>query len=75
MRQPGKGKADAVFNGFDAAHGDVLMILDADLTMPPEQLPKFWQAIRSGKGEFVQRLPSRLSYGRRCDALPQSNRQ
>ncbi len=44
MRQPGKGKADAVFTAFDAARGDVLMILDADLTMPPEQLPKFWQA-------------------------------
>jgi SAM-dependent methyltransferase len=41
MRQPGMGKGDAVFAGFDAARGDVLMILDADLTMPPEQLPKF----------------------------------
>ena len=53
MTQPGKGKADAVFAGFDAARGDVLMILDADLTMPPEQLPKFWRAIASGKGEFI----------------------
>lgn len=53
LRQPGKGKADAVYTGFDAAAGEVLMILDADLTMPPEQLPKFWQALHSGKGEFV----------------------
>ena len=53
MSQPGKGKADAVFAGFAAARGDVLMILDADLTMPPEQLPKFWRAITSGKGEFI----------------------
>jgi SAM-dependent methyltransferase len=53
MTQPGKGKADAVFAGFDAARGDVLMILDADLTMPPEQLPKFWRSIASGKGEFI----------------------
>jgi len=53
LQQPGKGKADAVYAGFDIAKGDVLMILDADLTMPPEQLPKFWQAIASGKGEFV----------------------
>ena len=53
MHQPGKGKADAVYTGFDAASGDVLMILDADLTMPPEQLPKFWEAIHSGKGEFI----------------------
>lgn len=60
MRQPGKGKGDAVFAAFDAARGDVLIILDADLTMPPEQLPKFWEAIRSGKGEFVN--GSRLVY-------------
>ena len=53
MTQPGKGKADAVFAGFDAARGDVLMILDADLTMPPEQLSKFWRSIASGKGEFI----------------------
>jgi SAM-dependent methyltransferase len=53
LRQPGKGKADAVYTGFDAATGDVLMILDADLTVPPEQLPKFWEAIVSGKGEFI----------------------
>ena len=60
MRQPGKGKADAVFAGFNAARGDVLMILDADLTMPPEQLSKFWNAIYSGKAEFVN--GSRLVY-------------
>ena len=60
MRQPGKGKADAVFTAFDAARGDVLMILDADLTMPPEQLPKFWEVMRSGRGEFVN--GSRLVY-------------
>jgi SAM-dependent methyltransferase len=53
LHQPGKGKADAVYTGFDVAKGDVLMILDADLTVPPEQLPKFWQAVESGKGEFV----------------------
>ena len=60
MTQPGKGKADAVFAGFDAARGDVLMILDADLTMPPEQLSKFWRSIASGKGEFIN--GSRLVY-------------
>jgi SAM-dependent methyltransferase len=60
MRQPGDGKADAVFAALDSARGDVLMILDADLTVPPEQLPKFWQAIASGKGEFVN--GSRLVY-------------
>lgn len=60
MVQPGKGKADAVFTAFDVARGDVLMILDADLTMPPEQLPKFWEAMTSGKGEFIN--GSRLVY-------------
>ncbi len=51
--QPGKGKADAVRTGFAQATGDVLMILDADLTSPPEDLPKFYDAIASGKGEFI----------------------
>ncbi|PIS99411.1 glycosyl transferase [Bradyrhizobium nitroreducens] len=60
MKQPGKGKADAVFAAFDVARGDVLMILDADLTMPPEQLCKFYEALRSGKGEFIN--GSRLVY-------------
>ena len=59
-KQPGKGKADAVFYAFDRARGDVLMILDADLTMPPEQLPKYWSAISSGSAEFVN--GSRLIY-------------
>jgi SAM-dependent methyltransferase len=53
LRQDGVGKADAVFKGFDHARGDVLMILDADLTVPPEQLAKFWEAMASGKGEYV----------------------
>lgn len=53
MRQPGKGKGDAVHAGFAQARGDVLMILDADLTVPPESLPKFYEAVRSGKGEFI----------------------
>jgi SAM-dependent methyltransferase len=60
VRQAGKGKADAVFAGFEMARGDVLIILDADLTMPPEQVAKFWDAIRSGKGEFIN--GSRLVY-------------
>jgi SAM-dependent methyltransferase len=67
MRQPGKGKGDAVFAAFDAARGDVLMILDADLTMPPEQLPKFFEAIRSAKGEFVN--GSRLVYPMEDEAM------
>jgi len=53
MRQKGAGKGDAVRIGFAAASGDVLMILDADLTVPPEDLPRFYDALRSGKGEFI----------------------
>lgn len=53
FKQPGKGKGDAVRKGFQEATGEVLMILDADLTVPPEDLPRFYAAWRSGKAEFV----------------------
>ena len=53
MQQPGRGKGDAVRLGFSAATGDILMILDADLTMPPEELPKFYEVIASGRAEFA----------------------
>ena len=59
-RQDGKGKGDAVRKGFAMARGEVLMILDADLTVPPEALPKFYNALISGKGEFIN--GSRLVY-------------
>ncbi len=52
-QQTGKGKADAVRLGFEKATGDVLMILDADLTVRPEDLPRFYEALASGKGEFI----------------------
>ncbi len=60
LRQTGKGKGNAVREGFSAAAGELLMILDADLTMPPEELPKFHDAIASGKAEFAN--GSRLVY-------------
>jgi SAM-dependent methyltransferase len=53
FQQTGKGKGDAVRAGFAAATGDILMILDADLTMPPEELPKFHDVIASGRAEFA----------------------
>ena len=53
LRQNGIGKGDAVRLGFEAASGDVLMILDADLTVPPETLPRFYEALVSGRGEFI----------------------
>jgi hypothetical protein len=52
-RQQGIGKGDAVRLGFEKSTGDVLMILDADLTVPPEDLPRFHEALVSGKGEFI----------------------
>jgi len=65
--QDGKGKGDAVRKGFAHATGEILMILDADLTMPPEDLPKFYEAIASGKGEFIN--GSRLVYPMEKEAM------
>lgn len=67
FQQPGKGKADAVWKGFDNARGDILMILDADLTVRPEDIPKFYRAIASGKGEFVN--GTRMVYPMESDAM------
>jgi ubiquinone/menaquinone biosynthesis C-methylase UbiE len=53
VRQTGKGKGNAVREGFDKATGDILMILDADLTMPPEELPKYYAVLASGRAEFA----------------------
>lgn len=53
LKQTGIGKGDAVRLGFSSASGEILMILDADLTVPPEHLPRFYHALISGKGEFV----------------------
>ena len=59
-QQEGKGKGDAVRKGFALASCEILMILDADMTVQPEDLPKFYQAILRNKGEFIN--GSRLVY-------------
>jgi SAM-dependent methyltransferase len=59
-RQTGRGKGDAVRTGFAAARNDILVILDADMTVRPEDLPAFVDTLRSGKAEFVN--GSRLVY-------------
>ena len=58
--QPGKGKGDAVRTGFAAAKNDVLMILDGDVSVQPEDLPKFYEALVSNRGELIN--GSRLVY-------------
>jgi hypothetical protein len=60
LRQSGTGKGDAVRQGSAAATGDILMILDADLTVAAEDLPKFYYALVSGHGEFIN--GSRMVY-------------
>ena len=67
LRQTGVGKADAVRLGFTQARGDILMILDADLTVPPEDLPRFYEALRSGHGEFINGV--RLVYPMEKEAM------
>ncbi len=65
MVQSGTGKANAVFEAMDAATGDLLVILDSDLTVPPEELTKFYEAYATGRGEFINgsRLVYPMEYG------------
>lgn len=63
----GKGKGDAVRKGFAAAQNDILMILDSDLTVPPEDLPKFYEAWVKGKGDFINGV--RLVYPMEGEAM------
>jgi len=67
FRQTGRGKGDAVRLGFQYAQGDMLMILDADLTVPPEDLPRFYSALHEGKAEFVNGV--RLVYPMEKEAM------
>ena len=66
-QQEGKGKGDAVRKGFGMATKDILMILDADMTVPPEDLPRFYDAIRTNKGEYIN--GSRLVYPMEKEAM------
>ncbi|HET6147628.1 MAG TPA: glycosyltransferase [Polyangia bacterium] len=71
-QQTGKGKGDAVRLGFSKASGDLLMILDADLTVPPEDLPEFFEIAARGHGDFVQ--GTRLVYPMEPGAMRFFNR-
>lgn len=66
-RQTGEGKGDAVRLGFSKANGDILMILDADMTVPPEDLPRFYEALYSGRGDFINGV--RLVYPMEDEAM------
>lgn len=72
FQQTGKGKSDAVRLGFSEARNDLLTILDADLTMPPEMLPRFYQAYCAGHGDFIN--GSRLVYPMEGEAMRFLNR-
>ena len=67
VQQDGKGKKDAVHKGFSMAENSILMILDGDLTVPPEDLPKFYDALVRGKGEFINGC--RLVYSLEDEAM------
>ena len=68
LRQSGQGKGNAVREAFAQATGDILMILDADLTMPPEELPKYYRALSTGHAEFANGV--RLVYPMETGAMP-----
>ena len=72
FQQTGRGKADAVRLGFSKAGGDVLTILDADLTMPPERLTRFYDAYCEGAADFVN--GTRLVYPMEGEAMRFLNR-
>ncbi|MBU0751005.1 MAG: glycosyltransferase [Gammaproteobacteria bacterium] len=71
LKQLGKGKGDAVRAGFEIAKGDILMILDADITVPPEDLPRFYELMANGSAEFVNGV--RLVYPMEDDAMRFAN--
>lgn len=71
-QQTGKGKSDAVRLGFSKAQHELVTILDADLTMPPEMLPRFYNAYCSGLADFVN--GTRLVYPMEGEAMRFLNR-
>jgi SAM-dependent methyltransferase len=71
LRQPGEGKGDAVRAGFAEARGEILAILDADLTVLPEDLPRFVNALLEGQAEFANGV--RLVYPMASGAMRLAN--
>lgn len=71
QQRQGGGKATAVYQGFDAASGDVMMILDADMTVAPEDLPRFYLALAEGVADFAN--GTRFAYPMEVGAMPGLN--
>jgi hypothetical protein len=71
-QQPGRGKSDAVRLGFSKATHELLTILDADLTMPPEMLPRFYNAYCAGLADFIN--GTRMVYPMEGEAMRFLNR-
>jgi SAM-dependent methyltransferase len=67
LAQRGRGKADAMHQGMAEASGDIVVILDADLSVDPEALPRFVEALTSGYCEMA--LGSRLVYPMPAQAM------
>jgi len=72
FKQEGKGKGDAVRKGFENANGDILIILDADMTVAPEDLTKFYNALKYRNGEFIN--GTRLVYQMKEKAMRRLNK-
>jgi len=72
FKQRGTGKADAMHLGLRRAKGEILMILDGDITVDPKDLPKFYEVLASGLGEFAN--GNRLMYPQERDAMRMLNK-
>lgn len=71
FKQTGKGKGDALHMAIQHATGDILVVYDGDFTVHPTELRKLYEAIASGKAEFVN--GSRLVYPMQQRAMPMFN--
>ncbi|GEM_PF-3384436 len=68
---PGKGKCEAVWEGMKYATGDICMILDADISVIPEDLPQFYYALNSRRADFLH--GTRMVYPQEGDAMRPAN--
>jgi SAM-dependent methyltransferase len=72
FKQEQKGKADAVRFGISKSNYEIIVILDADISVEPEYLTRFYDIYCSGYADFVN--GSRLVYPMQKDAMRTLNR-